>query len=222
MKKIIFSLALLHLVTFSYAQSIQSINKEFTLQTELNSGGSLLYSLSYKNQNLVTKGKTGFVLSNNEDFYSNFSVVKWDTLTHRSTWQPVWGEVKEIKNEYKELAITLQQKSTNRILLIRFRLFNDGLGFRYEFPQQNNLQHFVVKDELTSFPLAGNHKAFWIPGDYDTNEYIYSTTLLSEIDENNRSKQADEISTRVAIPNAVQTPLQLKSKEGLYINIHEA
>ncbi|MCZ8356062.1 MAG: glycoside hydrolase family 97 protein [Cyclobacteriaceae bacterium] len=222
MKKIFSTISLILIVMLGYSQSIQSLSKEFTLQTELNSTGSLLYSLSYKNQNLVTKGRTGFVLSNNENFNSNFSIVKWDTLTHRSSWQPVWGEVKEIKNQYRELAITLQQKSTNRILLIRFRLFDDGLGFRYEFPQQSNLQHFVVKDELTSFPLSGNHKAFWIPGDYDTNEYIYSTTLLSEIDENNRSKQADEISTRVAIPNAVQTPLQLKSKEELYINIHEA
>src|SRR5690606_7606618 len=97
------------------------------------------------------------------------------------TWQPVWGDFKNIRNHYNELLVTLHQKETERILVIRFRLFNDGLGFRYEFPQQKNLQHFTIKEERTQFALTGDHTAFWIPGDYDTQEYDFTTSKLSEI-----------------------------------------
>lgn len=143
-------------------------------------------------------------------------------FTVDETWEPVWGEVKTIRNNYKELSITLSQRATERIMVIRFRLFNDGVGFRYEFPKQANLQHFIVKGEFTEFAMAGDHKTFWMPGDYDTNEYTYSTTKLSEVNPAVQGNDASEISTRSVIINGVQTPLMMKSADGLYINVHEA
>nr|WP_315817884.1 glycoside hydrolase family 97 N-terminal domain-containing protein [Paraflavitalea speifideiaquila] len=134
------------------------------------------------------------------------------------------GEVNSIRNQYEELTVALRQRKTpNRLLNIVFRVFEEGVGFRYEFPLQPNLKYFVVADELTQFNLTGDHKTFWIPGDYDTNEYLYTTSLLSGIDNTGIVKSSTDIAVRTAPdPYAVQTPLMMKSKEGLYINIHEA
>lgn len=222
MKKIL----LLGLLAFSihtlYAQTLYSPDKNFRLQISLTSDGHPTYTLSYKKQTIIKPSKLGFILTEAAPLEKGFSIAAVDSTQHDSTWEPVWGEVKSIRNQYKELAITLVQKESTRSLLVRFRLFNDGLGFRYEFPKQPNLQHFIVKDEVTEFALVGNHKTFWIPGDYETNEYVYSTTSLSDISSTVRSAGADEISTRSVVPNGVQTPLMMKSTNGLYINIHEA
>ncbi len=137
------------------------------------------------------------------------------------SWQPVWGEVNTIRNNYNELLVSLRRRD-NRELRIRFRLFNDGLGFRYEFHQQDGLKYFTVSDELTEFNLTADHKTFWIPGDYDSNEYFYTTTKLSEVDAS-YGATINEISTKSIIgKNFVQTPLMMKTSDNLYINIHEA
>lgn len=204
-------------------QTIQSPNGKLSLTFALNAEGEPTYQLTLGNKTVVAPSKLGIELKNAPAFTDGFSVVKIDSALVNTTWEPVWGELKTIRNNYRELAITLQQSAVkNRQLLLRFRLFEDGLGFRYEFPKQDNLSYFVVTNENTEFQLSGDHKAFWIPGDYDTNEYAYSTTKLSEVNAL-RGRNATEISTRSIIAdNAVQTPLMLKSADGLYLNLHEA
>ena len=153
---------------------------------------------------------------------TGFTIKDTETSTFDETWKPVWGEESEIRNHYNELAVTLEQPENDRHIIIRFRLFNDGLGFRYEFPQQKNLNYFVIKEEHSQFAMAGDHTAFWIPGDYDTQEYDYTTSRLSEI----RGKMKDAItpnsSQYVFSPTGVQTALMMKTDDGLYINLHEA
>jgi len=206
-----------------FAQNIRSPDGRLSLSFELSPDGEPAYRLSYTGKSVVKKSRLGLELKDRPSFDKGFTVVKADTTQTDETWEPVWGEVKRIRNYYKELTITLQQAAhNNRKMLIRFRLFNDGLGFRYELPEQADLKYFVVANENTEFNLTGDHKAFWIPGDYDTNEYPYSTTKLSEIDAT-KGKAAQEIAFRSLIPlDAVQTPLMMKTSDGLYINIHEA
>lgn len=222
MKKLIVVGLLLFSLQSLFAQALYSPDKKLKLVLSLSSEGQLEYALNHQRKEIIKKSKLGIDLKGSTGLIKNFTIAKIDSSQHDSTWEPVWGEVKSIRNHYKELTITLTQAENKRSMVVRFRLFNDGLGFRYEFPKQDNLQHFVVADELTEFSLTGDHKTFWIPGDYETNEYLYSTTKLSEVSPAVRSAGADEISTRAVIANGVQTPLMMKSTEGLYINIHEA
>ena len=205
------------------AQTIQSPDGKLSLSFELTADGEPTQQLSYGGRPVLQKSKLGIELKDQPAFTKGFTIVKADTTQTDERWEPVWGEVKQIRNHYKELTVTLQQAALkNRRMIIRFRLFNDGLGFRYEIPEQTDLKYFIVSDEKTEFNLAGDHKTFWIPGDYDTNEYIYSTSKLSEIDATT-GKAAQEITARwVIAANAVQTPLMMKTSDGLYINIHEA
>lgn len=207
----------------SFTQSIKSPTGKLILSFAITDKGEPTYQLKFGNKDILEPGKLGIKLLNQEGFVNGFTIIKVDSVSVSDSWDPVWGEVKTIQNNYKELAVTLQQASVNnRKLIIRFRLFDDGLGFRYEFPEQNGLQYFTVSDELTEFNLTGDHKTFWIPGDFDSNEYDYSTTLLSQVDAY-RGQTATEISTRSIIAaNAVQTPLMMKTNENIYINIHEA
>ena len=154
--------------------------------------------------------------------YDGFSVSGVQNSTFDETWEPVWGETKEIRNHYNEMAVTLTQKATDRNMIIRFRLFDDGLGFRYEFPQQKNLAYFVVKEELTQFAMTGDHTAYWIPGDYDTQEYDYHISKLSEIRSINEGGRQENLSQTGFSDTGVQTALQLKTADGIYINLHEA
>ena len=206
-----------------FGQSIQSPNGKLSLTFGLSDEGQPTYQLSIAGRPVVQKSKLGLELKEQPAFTKGFAIVKTDTTQKDETWEPVWGEVKQIRNHYNELTVTLQQAAQkNRLMIIRFRLFNDGLGFRYEFPEQPELKYFIVTDEKTEFNLTGDHKTFWIPGDYDTNEYAYSTTKLSEIDAT-KGNAAQEITARSVIAgDAVQTPLMMKTSDGLYINIHEA
>lgn len=222
MKPVTFFILIMFVSQFALAQTLQSPNQQMKMRFTLSAAGEPLYQLSYKTKTIVKPSKLGLLLNGADPLNTNFTISKIDSSKHDSTWEPVWGEVKGIRNNYNELLITLRQKATERTILIRFRLFNDGLGFRYEFPKQGNLQHMVVKDEVTEFALTGDHKTFWIPGDYETNEYVYSTSKLSEISPTLRSSSSDEISTRAVIPDGVQTPLMMKTTDALYINIHEA
>ena len=138
------------------------------------------YKLDYKDKPVVMKSRLGFVL-NNSGLFDWFEIEDVSRSEHDSTWQPVWGEESEIRDRHNEMAVTLRQTSSDRRMTIRFRLFDDGLGFRYEFPAQGNLVYFVITDELTEFAMAGDHTAWWIPGDYDTQEYDYTESRLSEI-----------------------------------------
>jgi glucan 1,4-alpha-glucosidase len=223
MKRIAF-LLFFSLVSINvYAQNIESPDKRLSLSFGLTGAGEPTYQLSFRGKPIVYKSKLGLQLKDQPAFVNGFSLVKSGASNMDESWEPVWGEVKRIRNHYTELMVTLQQASLdNRTFIIRFRLFDDGLGFRYEFPEQNGLKYFVVSDETTEFNLTGDHKAFWIPGDYDSNEYAYSTTKLSEV-EATRGDASREIAFRWIIgPNAVQTPLMMKTADGFYINIHEA
>ena len=220
------------------AQTLQSPDKNLTLTFSVQEGGKPTYALSYKGQEVIAPSHLGLELySSNEvqfgeelkkntdvstSLYDGFTVEKVTTATADETWTPVWGESKTIRNHYNELVVTLRQKSTDRAMNIRFRLFDDGLGFRYEFPEQKNLVYFVVKEELTQFAMTGDHYAWWIPGDYDAQEYDYNHTRLSEIRVVNAQGRQANLSQKGFSDTGVQTSLMLKTDKGLYINLHEA
>jgi len=204
------------------AEEIKSPNANLTLTFALQPGGVPTYSVTYKGRDVILSSKLGLELKNAPALTSDFSVTDSKTTTFDETWQPVWGEVKNIRNHYNELALTLTQAQTGRFILVRFRVFDDGLGFRYEFPRQPNLSYFVIKEERTQFALTGDHKAFWLPGDYDTQEYSTVTSNLSQVRGLMKSAVTPNASQTVFSDTGVQTPLMLKSKDGLYINIHEA
>ncbi len=225
--KFLLSLSLFCILSVAvFGQTVKSPDGKLAFDFKLNAEGTPVYRLLFKDKPVINESRLGIELQNQPHLIKGFRVVNSQTSEKNETWQPVWGEVREIRNNYRELLLTLEQtieNSPNRTIVLRFRLFNDGLGFRYEFPAQNDFKSFIVTEEKTEFNLTGDHKTFWIPGDYDTNEYAYSTTKLSEIDASQISKKASEIGTRQNFAdNAVQTPLMLKSAENLYINIHEA
>ena len=173
---------LLSFFNLANSQELKSPNGELTLKFSLDNNGKPTYELSYKNKDVIKPSHLGLVLKDDEkSLLNDFAILNTESSTFNNTWTPVWGEEKEIRNYYNELAISLKQNETNRIVVIRFRLFNDGLGFRYEFPQQENLVYFVIKEEKSQFAMTGDHTAFWIPGDYDTQEYDYTESKLSEI-----------------------------------------
>jgi hypothetical protein len=205
------------------AQTLKSPNGSLELKFSVTSSGEPVYELSRNEHKILLPSKLGLILAEGNSLAKGFTVSKTETLSFDETWEPVWGEVKSIRNNYNELRITLTQvESANRFIILTFRLFDDGLGFRYEFPAQPNLSYFTVIDELTQFNLGEDHTAFWIPGDYDSNEYYYKKSKLSEVDAL-YGNSVTEISTRRVIgKNYVQTPLMMKSQNGLYINIFEA
>ncbi|MUP43739.1 glycoside hydrolase family 97 protein [Christiangramia aestuarii] len=222
MKKILFSVFILMAVNLGIAQSIKSPNGELEMRFELTADSTPVYNLSYKGETVIKPSKLGFDLKEEKDLLSGFSIKDTEEETFDNTWEPIWGEEKEIRNHYNELEVNLLQPSTNRELVIRFRLFNEGLGFRYEFPQQNNLGHFVIKEERSQFAMTGDHTAFWIPGDYDTQEYDYTESKLSEIRGEMESSITENLSQTSFSPTGVQTSLMMKTDDGLYINLHEA
>lgn len=205
------------------AQTIKSPNKDLTLKFEVNNQGIAVYQLEYKGKSVIKPSKLGLEIKDVPSFMEGFVVSNTEQKTVDASWDPIMGEQKTIKNNYTELLVELKQPEVaNRLLKIRFRLFNDGLGFRYEFPKQPNLNYFIIKEEHTEFQLAGNHKIFWIPGDYDTNEYAYTTSKITEIP-GLMEKATIFINSQSPIKNtAIQTPSMMKTEDGLYINIHEA
>lgn len=242
MKRTILVMCLGLIANIIIAQQLKSPNGNLTMTFTLQTGGVPTYQLSYKGKEVIKSSKLGLELtgntskvefgaemdikSENKDpktsLYDNFELKSSNTASFDQTWQPVWGETKDIRNQYNELAVTLNQKGTDRVMIVRFRLFDDGLGFRYEFPQQKNLVYFVIKEERTQFAMTGDHTALWIPGDYDTQEYDYTRSHLSEI----RGLMKDAITPNASqtpfSPTGVQTALMMKTNEGLYINLHEA
>ena len=205
------------------AQKLKSPEGNFTMEFSLLQDGTPTYNLKYKNKEVIKPSKLGLELKNDKkSLLNDFVIVDSKTSTFDETWQPVWGEVNKIRNHYNELAVTLNQKETDRTVIIRFRLFADGLGFRYEFPTQKNLTYFIIKEEKTQFAMAGDHTAFWIPGDYDTQEYDYTESKLSEIRGLSEKAYTENVSQTSFSTTGVQTSLMMKSSDGLYINLHEA
>lgn len=224
MKKISISLLLSVFCAFAFAakaQTLQSPNGQLNAQFSLENGKPV-YQLSYKGKTVIKPSKMGLELVNDTHLTRDFSIIDTKTAIFDETWTPVWGEEKSIRNHYNELAVTLLQKETERKMIIRFRLFNDGLGFRYEFPEQARFTNFVIKEERTQFAMNGNHTAFWIPGDYDTQEYDYTTSRLSEIRGLMKQAVTPNASQTPFSDTGVQTALMMKSDDGLYINLHEA
>ena len=215
-------LLVLSMSSAAMAESITSPNGQLQLNFSVNSQGEPVYELFYKGKAIIKPSKLGLELKNDPGLMNGFTLADTQTSTFDETWEPVWGEVKQIRNHYNEMAVTLDQKAQDRNIIIRFRLFDDGLGFRYEFPLQKNLNYFVIKEERTQFAMTGDHKAFWIPGDYDTQEYDFTESKLSEICGLMKSAITGNASQTQFSPTGVQTSLQMKTADGLYINLHEA
>lgn len=225
-----------------YGQELKSPNGNFVMDFSLSKDGKPTYQLKYKGKDVVKPSHLGFefktkhkemdfaVQDRVEDekakdianFLSGFKIIDTKTSTFDETWKPVWGEVEKIRNNFNELAVTVSQPNTDRQMIIRFRLFNEGLGFRYEFPEQKNLKYFVIKEEHSQFAMAGDHTAFWIPGDYDTQEYDYTESKLSEIKGLFDKAYIGNASQQAFSKTGVQTALMMKATNGLYINLHEA
>ena len=205
------------------AQELKSPNGNFKMIFALENDGTPTYQLFMKNKEIIKKSKLGLELQKDKkSLLNDFKLVNEVRSTFDETWKTVWGEETEIRNHYNELALTLKQNETERQVIIRFRLFNDGLGFRYEFPEQKNLTYFVVKEERTEFAMTGDHTAFWIPGDYDTQEYDFTESKLTEIRKLFRGAVSENASQKQFSDTGVQTSLMLKTADGIYINIHEA
>ena len=229
-------------VTDVHTMTSPSGNMEMTFH--LNPEGTPQYALNYEGQKVILPSDLGFELRgvlkaqelvynpdgtiSKEDreglqqFYEGFKVESVQTDSFDETWKPVWGEEAQIRNNYNELLVSLVQTGTDRKMNIRFRLYDDGLGFRYEFPYQKNLSYFVIKEELTQFALDGDHTAWWLPGDYDTQEYNFTECRLSEIAKYSPQAICGNDSQTPFSVNGVQTSLQMRTDDGLYINIHEA
>lgn len=227
-----------------YGQEMKSPNGKLTMNFYLQDGGIPTYTLTYEGKDVIKPSSMGLELvvdnatpdwwsfsgessksvqkEEKESLFSHFVVKDTETATFDETWEPVWGETKTIRNHYNELRVTLDQPNTKRQMIICFRLFDDGLAFRYEFPEQDNLTYFVIKEEKSQFAMPGDIQAIWIPGDYDTQEYDFTRSRLSEI----RGKMKDAITPNASqtpfSPTGVQTALQLKTDDGLYVNLHEA
>jgi hypothetical protein len=208
-------------ISFASAQNIVSPSKEISVNFSLNNNKPT-YSVNYKGKPVINQSELGFKLKNQPALDNDFVVSDTKTSTFNNEWKPVLGEVAVIKNNYNELRISLLQKSTKVKMDIVFRVFNEGVGFRYEFPKQENLNYFIVTDEETQFNLTGDHKAFWIPGDYDSQEYVFNETLLSKVDNDKLNLNNGIALKTVGGRFTIQSPLMLKSKDGLYINIFEA
>ena len=203
------------------ADEIKSPNGQISVNFELKEGVPT-YRVDYKGKPVIKESKLGLELRDGGNLMDGFEQIKSSTSTFDETWTPVWGEVKEIRNHYNEYVSELKQPSTDRYMNIRFRVYDDGVGFRYEFPQQQNLVYFTLKEEHTQFAMAGDHTAWWIPGDYDTQEYDYTQSKLSEIRNLLWGAVTPNSSQTVFSDTGVQTALQMKTDDGLYINIHEA
>ena len=221
MRKIILLMSVLAM-HWAVAQQQTSPDGNVVLSFSLKADGTPTYKMTYKGKPVINESTLGFTLKKDEPLTNHFKVVSDSKSTFKETWKPVWGEEKEILNHYNELLVQLKQDKTNRLMNIRFRVYNEGVGFRYEFPTQKELTYFVIAEENTQFAMTGDHTAWWIPGDYDTQEYDYNESKLSEIRGLMKQSMTDNVSQFVFSPTGVQTALMMKTKDGLYINLHEA
>ena len=231
MKIISLCLCALMMPLLLVAQQVKSPNGNVVVSFSLVDNGVPTYQVSYKGKPVIKQSRLGLELtpSNNDgikpedtNLMNGFKVSNTETSSFKEVWKPVWGETNSILNHYNEMAVSLTQEHPNRTIIVRFRVYNDGMGLRYEFPRQSNLGYFIIKDEHTQFAMAGDHTAWWLPGDYDTQEYETVTSKLSEIRSKMKSAVTDNTSQTTFSDTGVQTSLQMKSSDGLYINLHEA
>lgn len=245
MKKSFFFAAALAMAISANAEKITSPDGHLTLDFSVDAKGQPTYILTWGEKTVIAPSRLGYQLKQEDpdkkvdfewttasvasdevvrkaDLMTGFNILGCENSTFDETWTPVWGEESSIRNHYNELLVHLGQSKNDRVMDIRFRLYNDGLGFRYEFPDQKNLVYFTIKEEMTEFAMTGDHTAWWIAGDYDTQEYEWQTTRLSEIRGRMRDAIAPNSSQTPAGPTTVQTSLQMKTDDGLYINLHEA
>ena len=231
MKIISLCLCALMMPLLLVAQQVKSPNGNVVVSFSLVDNGVPTYQVSYKGKPVIKQSRLGLELtpSNNDgikpedtNLMNGFKVTNTETSSFKEVWKPVWGETSSILNHYNEMAVSLTQEHPNRTIIVRFRVYNDGMGLRYEFPRQSNLGYFIIKDEHTQFAMAGDHTAWWLPGDYDTQEYETVTSKLSEIRSKMKSAVTDNTSQTTFSDTGVQTSLQMKSSDGLYINLHEA
>ena len=231
MKIISLCLCALMMPLLLVAQQVKSPNGNVVVSFSLVDNGVPTYQVSYKGKPVIKQSRLGLELtpSNNDgikpedtNLMNGFKVSNTETSSFKEVWKPVWGETSSILNHYNEMAVSLTQEHPNRTIIVRFRVYNDGMGLRYEFPRQNNLGYFIIKDEHTQFAMAGDHTAWWLPGDYDTQEYETVTSKLSEIRSKMKAAVTDNTSQTTFSDTGVQTSLQMKSSDGLYINLHEA
>lgn len=220
--KVLFANLILGLQISAFAHTVTSPNSNVCLNFDINENGVPIYSLNYKNLPVINPSSLGIELNENNSLINQFKILNVTTSAFDEVWQPVWGENRDIRNHYNELFVEMEQPEYGRFMNLRFRVYDDGVGFRYEFPQQNNMPYFVVKEEKTQFAMSGDHTAWWIPGDYDTQEYEYQESKLSEIRSILPGVIYPNASQTVFSQTGVQTSLQMKTAEGLYINIHEA
>lgn len=245
MKRFSIFLFVAGMAMMSQAQQVTSPNGSLQLDFSIDKEGRPTYQLSLRGKLLVAPSHLGYQLKKpnpnkstdfdwkpskasdkelerNANFYSSFEVVRYSNDSFNETWAPVWGEESSIRNHYNEMLVELNQTTTDRKMNVRFRLFDDGLGFRYEFPNQKNLTYFTVAEELTEFAMTGDHKAWWVAGDYDTQEYEFQNTRLSEIKAQMKKAIVDNASQTPIGPTTVQTALQMRTDDGIYLNLHEA
>ena len=204
--------------------SLTSPNKLIEVKLIQSPEKQIQYQISYKSKEVIAPSSLGFTFKKPVADLRKFNIIRIDSSTFDETWSPILGEVKDIRNQYKQLSLELKDAGISGIIIqINFRIYDDGIGFRYNFPKQDNLNHFIVDNEWSTFKMTGDHTAFWIPGDYDTNEYTYNKSKLSEIDASAAAAKEKDIALTSPIgKNFIQSPLMLKSAEGLYINVHEA
>ena len=244
MKKFLLTVSAILLTMTAGAQKLQSPDGSLEMNFSLDAEGRPTYSLTYHGKDVIRPSHLGLDLKKENpdaatDFEfktradaskidqkanltSGFQITKTETATFDETWTPVWGEESSIRNHYNELCVTLTQPANDRFIKLRFRLFDDGLGFRYEFPAQKNLTYFIIKEERTQFAMAGDHTAWWLPGDYDTQEYETVTSRLSEIRGKMKAAVTQNSSQTPIWEGGVQTALMMRTDDGLYINLHEA
>lgn len=221
MKKIL-SIALLLFVFCVSAQSVQSPSKQILLDFGLTENGRPTYSVTFNNKPVILQSALGIYLKDGSNLATNFSSDGIKNITFNESWKPVLGEQASIVNHYNEMTVALSQADTNRKMNIIFKVYDEGVAFRYEFPKQKDLNYFIITEEKTEFNLAGNHKTFWIPGDYDSQEYPYEETKFSEINTDNVNLKNGIGLKTIFSKYAVQSPLMMKSEDGIYINIFEA
>ena len=231
MKIISLCLCALMMPLLLVAQQVKSPNGNVVVSFSLVDNGVPTYQVSYKGKPVIKQSRLGLELTPSQNdgikaedtnLMNGFKVSNTETSSFKEVWKPVWGETSSILNHYNEMAVSLTQEHPNRTIIVRFRVYNDGMGLRYEFPRQNNLGYFIIKDEHTQFAMAGDHTAWWLPGDYDTQEYETVTSKLSEIRSKMKSAVTDNTSQTTFSDTGIQTSLQMKSSDGLYINLHEA
>jgi len=220
--KYFLSLFLVLAMNLLHAQNIQSPSKKISLDFKISGNGQPTYSVNYKNKPVILESALGIKLKEKPALDSNFEIITSKMATFNESWKPVLGEQANIVNHYNELTMSLIQKETHVKMNIIFRVFDEGIAFRYDFPKQKELNYFIISDEATQFNLTGDHKTFWIPGDFDSQEYVYNETKLSEIDISKLDLDNGIALKSIGSKYRVQSPLMMKSADGLYINIFEA